>query len=330
VNLKLDLGTLNRLLKAVILLAFAWLIWHVSQDQKTLSVLSAELREQILLGNKLLVAAVIALMPVNWLLESMKWRALNRPIHQISLTRALKAVLMGLTISIFTPARIGEYLGRIINIRPRDKWKALAAQLIGSMMQLVLLMLAGLWGLSIIARESAGQNMPDQRALLAVAGIILLLLLMLLRAPRILHWIRVKLSMPRLRDLMQQMHFISNYSGQSMTVIASITLLRLAIYVFQYWLLLQFFGLEIRAPLAVAAILATYLIQSGLPLPLLLGLFARGEVTLLVWKFFPVNELTLLSASYALWVINVFLPALIGLGFLLKTDFLKSFGFEKK
>ena len=53
------------------------------------------------------------MMFLNWFLESLKWRFLISKIEKISINRSIRAIFSGITISTFTPNRIGEYGGRV-------------------------------------------------------------------------------------------------------------------------------------------------------------------------------------------------------------------------
>ena len=53
------------------------------------------------------------MMFLNWLVEALKWRYMISKIENISIMTAYRAVLTGITVSTFTPNRIGEYGGRV-------------------------------------------------------------------------------------------------------------------------------------------------------------------------------------------------------------------------
>jgi len=61
-----------------------------------------------------LLIFVIVLMPVNWFLESLKWKKLMKSFLNISIKDAIKAVLVGVSFGVVTPARLGEYGGRVL------------------------------------------------------------------------------------------------------------------------------------------------------------------------------------------------------------------------
>jgi len=57
---------------------------------------------------------VLFLMPVNWGIEIVKWRYMILKIERITFYKSLKAVLVGITFSSFTPNRVGDYFGRAL------------------------------------------------------------------------------------------------------------------------------------------------------------------------------------------------------------------------
>ena len=60
---------------------------------------------------------VIVLVFVNWGFEAKKWKLLITPIQKMSFFTAFKSVLTGVTLSLNTPNRIGEYGGRILYVK---------------------------------------------------------------------------------------------------------------------------------------------------------------------------------------------------------------------
>ena len=92
-------------------------------------------------------------MPVNWGLETEKWRRLLRPELVLSFRRARAGIFTGISVSLFTPNRIGEYGGRLLLIPAAKSWLGLAATLIGNMAQWVVLLLGGLWGAVVVGLD---------------------------------------------------------------------------------------------------------------------------------------------------------------------------------
>ena len=96
------------------------------------------------------LSIVMVLMLVNWALEAQKWRLLVMKYENISFWTAYEAIFTGVTISIFTPNRIGEYAGRIFHLENADLIKASLASVIGSIAQLMATFIFGILGLLYI------------------------------------------------------------------------------------------------------------------------------------------------------------------------------------
>lgn len=84
------------------------------------------------------LALVVVMMLANWMLEVKKWQYLISEIEPMGLWKATQSVFCGLTWAIFTPNRIGEYGGRVLLLRPRNRGKGAVLMGVGLFAQLVL------------------------------------------------------------------------------------------------------------------------------------------------------------------------------------------------
>ena len=95
------------------------------------------------------VAAVMLLMVVNWSLEAIKWKISVKDIQQVSFLKALRAVLSGVSFSVSTPNRVGEYLGRVLYMDDGNRLKTISITIVGSISQLIITLLMGAIGLIV-------------------------------------------------------------------------------------------------------------------------------------------------------------------------------------
>ena len=63
---------------------------------------------------------------VNWGIEARKWQLLMKAVQPMSFITAFKSVLCGVTLSLNTPNRMGEYGGRILFVKEGNRIKAIA------------------------------------------------------------------------------------------------------------------------------------------------------------------------------------------------------------
>lgn len=263
--------------------------------------------------------SVLILMVINWWLEAIKWQLLMKPIKVLTLIDSAKAVLIGLTTSIFTPNRIGEYLGRVFVSTTDKRWQAAVALSLGSMLQMALIGTFGIVALVYFFRWSTAESVFGNVSLGLLTMVVIAMFLGYFFSSSIVAFCLRHFS-SALARFSPHLQFVTSYSAAQLWILLFYSTTRLAVYVFQYALLLRFFGIQVPLDLAICAILITYLFQTGLPLPTMISLVARGEIALLIWNYFDVNELSTLATSYGLWVINVALPALVGMLFVLKLE----------
>lgn len=265
--------------------------------------------------------AALLLMPLNWLLETFKWRVLMEKVEQMSLWKSWAAVFAGATFSIFTPNRIGEYGGRILLVQQENRVKAVLATMVGSLAQMtVLLLLGGIGFLVFLVLQAKVINL-SLGLWWAVLGLYLLaaalLLLIYFRIHAVLYFLR---KQKRFKKWLQQFEVLRNYQAEVLWQSLHYAFWRYLVYAFQYYALLQFFGFELSLLEAFSGIAFIFLLQTGIPLPPATGLVARGSLALYVWGFYASNDWQILATTFTLWLINMVLASCIGAVFVWKAN----------
>ena len=95
---------------------------------------------------------VLIMMFLNWFLESLKWKFLISKIEKITIKRSIRAVFSGITVSAFTPNRVGEYGGRVFCLDTADRIQAVLITVIGSMAQLLTTIFFGSVGILLLPK----------------------------------------------------------------------------------------------------------------------------------------------------------------------------------
>lgn len=272
----------------------------------------------------------VALVPVNWLLETFKWQVLLRPEVRLPLGKALKAVLGGVTVSLFMPNRTGEYAGRLLLTDATHNWRVVLATLIGSLAQIVVLTGLGISGAGFFVWYVTTWELPGAVEVWVVLTMGWLGLVWLYFHTRSVVYVLRRLPFGNWLDRYLSHLLIHGSCTQFQLVSAlSLAFLRYFVYAGQYLLLLGFFGINPGFWQGASGIATVFLLQTGIPLPPFGALLARSEIALLVWSAFEANEISILSATNALFIINLTLPALCGAFFIFRTNVLKSIGYEK-
>ena len=118
------------------------------------------------------------------------------------------------------------------------------------------------------------------------------------------------------------------HSFKLLLSVLSLSFLRYIVYLTQFILALKYFGLDTSLVNFMSAIGSIFLIQSSIPVPPILDLFARGEIAIVVLTMLKFDIARILMSTGLLWVINLILPALLGLILLFKVNVIKSLGYE--
>lgn len=297
---------------------FGWFSYAIYQQVKTQPHLEEaldNLRQSVTGIQSWKLYLAIVLIPVNWGLEARKWQVLLRPVESIGLFHSFKAVLAGLAFSMNTPNRIGEYGGRVLYVHEGHRWKALSLTMVGSFSQLMITLIMGLGGLvfllfnPITAAGIAAYSIWIRVLLWGTVLVTVLLFLLYFKLTQILQWAE---KLPRAKTFLQHITIIEKLPVTILLRTISLSFIRYIIFVIQYILLLQLFGVEAVIWHSFWLICVMYLVLAITPTIALAEAGLRGQVGLLLFSLVSANKFGIVGAATAIWFINLIIPALIG------------------
>lgn len=273
--------------------------------------------------NTIYLSLAIILLFANWGLETLKWQLLINQFEEIKFLDALKAVFSGVTLSIITPNQIGDFAGRIIHLKTLNKIKGSLVTVIGHTAQSLVTAVFGMYALLAFAAK-ADFYVYIYWKYIAIAFVIM-------HAVVIFGFIRIDLvynALSRFRffpKIEQYVVVFKSYTKTQLTKVFLISALRYTVFLFQYVFLLQFFGVHVGLVNCFIGVIAVFCIQSVVPSFFLLDIGLRGASALFVFGELSNGnhafDLGILLSAYSLWVINMMVPALLGLVFILKHKF---------
>lgn len=316
------------LLRWLVTFAIVWGLYVQLFKRNDLTQLKNLFWQNLASSSSYFLLLCLLLMPLNWIMETCKWRVFTQPWSGMRFGQSLRAVLAGVAASMLLPNRSGDYLGRWLLAPDDQKTKLLLASLAGHYCQFLVLLGLGLP--SVLALSASIKNLPlmdSQSFMFMVSGILLFLLLMgLVVIPRLLHHYAARIREGEwpglwryLQSILQQgLEVLTQYRVSHLLKGLVWAALRYGLYSVQYYLILRFYGIQLPLGAAMAGVGSIYLFQTAIPLPPVLGLLARGEIALLVWGIWGANALSILAASYTLFVLNLVFPALLGLFYIVK------------
>ncbi|MEO8822309.1 MAG: lysylphosphatidylglycerol synthase domain-containing protein [Ginsengibacter sp.] len=271
---------------------------------------------------------VIFLALVNWGIEARKWQVLLRPLQKIGFLRAYRSVLSGLTLSLNTPNRMGEYGGRILYVKEGSRLKAISLSIAGSISQLIITLLLGCGGLAYIlfARDLQtdyimGLSLYWIEVLLFISSIVTgILILFFFR----LSWlIKLLEKIPGSLKFIKYFNVLEEFTAKLLLRLLSLSFFRYLVFVLQYILLLQVLNVEIFWFDCFWIISILFLVLAIVPSFAIADLGIRGKFSTELLSMFSMNTVGILGTTFGIWIINLFIPAIAGSILILGIKFFK-------
>ena len=261
-------------------------------------------------GNYMLLSVVVLLMCANWTMESIKWKLLIDKLHPISWLEAIEGILFGVTFSLFTPSRIGEFGGRVFAL-DTDRKEAIVSTILGSLAQIVVNLSLGALGLLVY---SYLYEKMDAYFLFAFIFIYVLMVIAIHFCFYNLDVVSTKFSnFSIFKKVYKYIHIIDLYSNKDFLRLEILSIIRYCIYCLQFVLLLKFFGFQLSFFTAMILVAAIFFVQTINPVNIALIDFGfRSNVAAYFLAGFTNNPIAIITTTITLWFINLIIPAIIG------------------
>jgi hypothetical protein len=328
--------TINYLIRAVIILftyGFIYKQVFVEHKLEDLSGLITGIMERK--HAWLWLSLILFMMLINWSLESVKWKILIAKVEKLSFFRTFKAVMTGVSVSLFTPNRTGDYLGRVFILEKANHVEGVFITLIGSLAQITVTLSVGLFCLLSFVDHymrisyRIGEYLFDSLILL-VPCLVFVLILIYFKIGILTDFL-TRFIPGKWERIKQYAGVFSRYSSKELSCVLLLSLGRYLIFTTQFYLLTRIFGL--RLPVAEGYILipVIYLIMAMVPTVALIELGIRGSVSIFVISLYfkqtgiidSGTELAILASSSVLWLINLIVPAILGTFFVFSLKFFR-------
>lgn len=261
----------------------------------------------------IILIVVLALVPVNWGLESAKWRILMEPLQRLGRWRAFVATLAGTCIALITPNRTGEFVGRVLYLEPGVRVAGSIATALGSIAQFVVTLVAG--ALALVMLSVAGAPFPWSSngatvALLSLTLMVALGALVFYLYPALLR--QLLLLVPVLERLDRATNVLERFRRKQLLVVLGLSAVRYAVFAFQFVLLCKAMHGGLPAGTVALAVAVVYLLATLIPTMFISELGVRGSVAIAVMVPLGGAAGAVVAASGILWLLNLVLPAAVG------------------
>ena len=310
---------LSIIIKIVIVFFSFYFIYHQLVENKSFEELDISVLIDTVKKNKVYLVGVILMMFLNWLVEALKWRYMIRKIENISIMTSYRAVFTGITVSTFTPNRIGEYGGRVFCLEKGDRIKAVFITVLCSMSQLLVTILFGSISLFILFDE-----ILIDKTFLSVSLLILLNLSLLFSYFNISHIINFLGKFKLIKSFKKYLEVLVMYNYKDLIIAFIYSNTRYFIFSLQFIILLHIFGINISFMDAILSVMLIFFFITITPTITIAEIGVRGSVAIFVLGLFSSNDIAILSSTTLLWLINLIIPAIIGSFFVFSLKFFRS------
>jgi hypothetical protein len=258
---------------------------------------------------------VILFVFVNWGMEARKWQLLMKAVQPISFITAFKSVICGVTVSLNTPNRIGEYGGRILFVHEGNRIKAVTLSIAGGMAQLIITMLMGCLGLGylLLNMDASGNLMGIYVFWLRIflCGSIIGTIVFVFFFFRLNWLVRLLEKLPYADRFSKYINVLEAFDAKILLRLLSISFFRYVVFVLQYIFMLQLLQVEQNVWSGFWIITVMFWILAIIPSFAIADLGIRGTVAKTLFSYSS-NTIGILTATFGIWFVNLFIPALIG------------------
>jgi hypothetical protein len=303
----------------VIIISIGYIVLKIFHDQQR-GIIFNHFKEYSF-SEVLYFLLVLLLVFVNWFFEALKFKLLVKPIQQISINKSIQAVLAGITVSIFTPQRLGDFGGRIFVLETKNRMNGILATLLGSFSQLLITLIVGAILFPVYASKN---NVMFSYSMNYVYLIPIAFLILLALVAGYLNLSHLGVLLSRFKIFAKHYSFIKfmqKYSKHNLFIVLLLSLLRYVVFTFQFIILLKLFSVEIDYTDALVGISQVYFLMAVIPTFALGELGVRGSLSLWILGVYTVAASGIIAASIFLWMLNLALPALVGVYFLSKLKY---------
>lgn len=297
-------------------LLFAWLAYSIYmqiKDQPDLSDKWQHIRGSFHSRKIFGLLLVFFLMIVNWSIEALKWKISVQKIQRVNFFTAFKAIMSGVSFSVSTPNRVGEYLGRMLYMDEGNRLRIISATIVGSISQLIVTLFMGATGLIILLPFiQAAEIFSSLWMQVIIYGVIVVFVILTLFYFRLSWLVRWAERLPGNHRYVFLINALEDFHATLLLRLLSLSLLRFTIFIIQYYLLFRLFEVNIPWWQCLWSVSVSFLVMAVIPTIAIAELAQRGKVVTVIAGLFSTNILGINLATACTWFINLIIPAIVG------------------
>jgi len=296
--------------------SFAFIYWRLKDD------LNAEnlqlIKDSFLLPTAYcLLIFCLVLVPVNWGIESYKWKLITKPIETVSLKTANKSVYSGLCVGNLAPGRATEFLAKILFFKTENRPTITLLHFVNGMFQLSVTIVIGL--LALVFKFDTGNGLSSAQFLMIGIFCMLLLsvfLMFVFKFNTLQKWI-----FSLFKKSLAAKSLPYSFTKNSIVTLFSLSAVRYFVFTTQFVLILKLFYQGGINSSILASVCIYFLFTTVLPTISYIEQGISAASAILVFNMTDYSRISLWLTAVLLWLINIVLPSVIGYLIILREKF---------
>jgi hypothetical protein len=230
----------------------------------------------------------------NRYFEILKWQNLAQEVKVISKLEATKQVLAALTLGVFTPVGVGEYVGKALYFDKKDTKKIVFLNLLCNGIQVLVTGVFGLIGMLVLGYY--------YWSALLILSCVLVLLISFFTKRILIQGHSIENFISRINAIPKKIHHKNILLG----------LARYLVFSHQYYFLFVAFDVNLPYVTLMASITTVYLLASIIPSFQFLDFALKGSLAVYFFGELGVNQWITVFVTTLMWFLNIVLPVIIG------------------
>lgn len=268
------------------------------------------LKEQLLRlfyepGMFLVIFSALLLMPINWGIESYKWKLITIQIETIPYKTALKSVFSGICVGNIAPGRAMEFLAKIYFFKPDNRPDVTVLHFINGMFQMLITVTVGLIAVSLKL------NHADKNSNFVYYVIIVGVCLIVFFCWAILNVSLIQKKLKRFKWFRIKDTAKINFSKSLILQLITLSTIRYFVFTSQFFLIFNSMAPQNHIADTFMSIAAYFMLTSLIPMVSFIEPAIRAAIALFVFSGSDSTVLVVLASTFV-WIINVVIPSLIG------------------
>lgn len=296
--------------------SFAIIYWRLKDDltPENLTVLKNSFASSTAY---IFLLLCLILVPVNWGIETYKWKRITNPIESISFKTAMKSVYSGLCVGNLAPGRATEFIAKVLFFKSENRPTITLLHFVNGMFQLSITIVFGL--IALIFKFDSGNGLNTTQFLMIGIFCILLLaffMLLVFKFNALQKWI-----FGLFKKSLAANSLPYSFTKNSIGVLFLFSVIRYIVFTTQFVIILKLFYSGPLNSVILSSVCVYFLLTTILPMISFIEPAIRAAIAVLVFGGTEISEISLVTTAILVWLINIVLPSLIGYIIIVKEKF---------